>query len=324
MQQLSITFTTTAGDEIQRLTSELELLPLAQAIQDGMKDIPDNLKYLIGNLLGTLLDIFSSDLPDVVGDPEETLRKVSRDINLSRLLRERGIFRLYRLVHTTDENNLPVYMSLVNPLTGNLFATQEDFVSWFCEEAHVSRSLVFQRFMAIDRLLHLNMDLESAFQLLIKKPYAIRETLNQVAFWDKGKITEIPPDTAVLLTERFNPDLTDDVKEMIRTDNKEGLNTTMLPIITNLLQEVGDHERAKDALDWVQHDLLRKPEIKYAWDGSASVLMVEIFKKGVDKYGNEMLLPPVVVPFVADTDNVPQEIIDDLMNRLPIRNRLRS
>jgi hypothetical protein len=70
---------------------------------------------------------------------------------------------------------------------------------WFCKSARVSRSIVFQRIASIEKLTGIGFSLDDAYQIILTKPYAIRETLNEVGEWSHGELTAVAPDVAVRL-----------------------------------------------------------------------------------------------------------------------------
>lgn len=341
MQQLAVHFTETAEEEINALITDLSLVEAASYLQKTKDGLPDELKKHLGTMLNTLMDLFSSGLPDVDGDPETALRKVSRDINLSRVLRERGIFRLYRLVNTRttttfedlgdEEISVPLFMTLINPTTGSPFAKQEEFIGWFCSEAKVARSLVFMRIAAIDRIQELGFSLEESFNLIVAKPFAMREVLNMVAKWGKeGELIGVNPDIILQVAERVSPDKVDDIKALAdavkedptNQEAQEELRAAAKPVIADLLEEVADHDRAKDALDFVKHNILLKPEIRYTWDPETDTLVVQMIPINVDENGESYEGAIVTIPFVPDSLYIPDEIRDDLVKRLPIRNKI--
>jgi hypothetical protein len=198
-----IRFTDNAQEELSRLSKELRLSNLINQIGDS-GNIPQDVKDDLRNLIFTLADMFGSDLPAAVADPVEALRTASRDINLARVLAERGLFRFYQLLKTTtvvyddtyrEEIPVPIYTQLVDPDTGEPFYRQEDFVMWFCREAKVSRALVFQRIATINRLLTLGFPLDEAYQTILSKPYAIQETLKELAVWHRKSLCASPTST---------------------------------------------------------------------------------------------------------------------------------
>lgn len=330
IKEISVQFTDTAGDEVNTFMSEIQLIPIVQYLQQTDTPLPTELKWAITRILQVVTDLFSTDLPEIGDDPEVAMRTISRDINLSRLLRERGIFRLYRLARQRTEEGVPLYMCLVNPNTNSPFSTQEEFVGWFCESAKVARSLAFMRIATIDRLQTVGFSLEEAFSMIITKPYAIRETLNMVASWEKGDMLRVEPDVVHQLAEKVSPGSSDALEPLIQAakldpendELQDDLQAAAKPIIASLLSTVADHERAKDALNWVKHDILGRPEISYTWDEESSALMVVLIRKTIDnETGEEYMLPPVTVPFVADTIDLPVEIRTDLLRRLSIRNK---
>lgn len=325
---LNISFTETAEQEINALVTEMNLVPLARYITTNQEVLPAELKGLIGPLLSVIMDIFSTETPTADIDPEATLRSISRDINLARLLRERGLFRLYRLLHLKTPDGVPIFMTVLNPDTGNPFSKQEDFIGWFCSAAKVARSLVFMRLMTIDRTIQLGFTLDDAFGLIVTKPWVIRETLNMVASWEKAELVHINPEVAVSLAERLSPSTATEIKQLAADseespESKEKFLEASKPVIANLLREVASHEHSKDALDFVRHDLLRQPEINYLWDEEGGYLVVEMVRIQVDDNGNESIAGITSIPFVPEMDEgtLPAEILRDLLKRLPIKNR---
>ena len=334
MKQLAVRFTDTAAEEVKALVGDLQLLPVAQYLQKTDQPLPDELKALLMKMLGTISDLFSVDLPMVERDPEATLRAISRDINLARLLRERGMFRLYRLIHQTDRNNLPLYTSMFNPDSGAPFAKQEEFIGWFCQEAHVARSLTFQRLGTIEKILDLGMTLEEAFGLVVSKPYAIYETfqsLKQVATWVKGELVAVnDPDLVLQMAGRVAPGAVPQLAAMAEAaranpedaDAQQALVDAARPVIAGLLSEVAEHNNAKDALDFVKFDILRQPEINYRWDDESSVLWVEYIRMVIDpNSGLDRVDEVQKIPFIPDVLSLPKPVRDDLVKRLPMKNR---
>jgi hypothetical protein len=343
MRDLTLQFTETAQEEVDRLVMELGLVPLAQTINQNRQDLPEELQKELGQLMGIILDMFSADLPLPNGDPEDTLRIVSREINLGRLLKERGIFRFYNLLdqevyfdpdtgEQVDEPKGSVSLSLCqtlnNPITGQPFANDTEFIGWFCEEAHVSRSLLFRRIMAIRRMVKtLGFDIEEAFNIMVSKPYAIEETIRMIADWDKENLKNVDPDVLVEIAKKVRPGQAAEYELLAAQagedpDSLDFLISQSKPVLADLLREVADHERSKDAMDTVRHDILRIPEISYRWDPDGDFLVVTIITKSIDEDGGEYVKEILHVPFIPDlVAKVPREIKNDLIKRLPIKNR---
>jgi hypothetical protein len=328
--QLTVAFTETPYDEIKALMQDLRFSELARLLASGQQ-LSSEMTEVLGQFVHVISDLFSDGIPNISDNPDVALRTVSRDINLSRILRERGIFRLHLLLNQKDSNGLPVYMSLDNPVTGSPFATQEEFIGWFCGEASVSRSLIFMRLASIERLLSLGFSREEALNTIMSKPYAVRETLNSVAEWNKGRLVSVDLDGITRLAERLQPESLPMVEEMV-TAVREGndpdalseLNEVAKPIIASLMKEVTVHSNAKDALLWVKHNLLLQSDVAYSFDNG--VLVATLVTHSIDPTTKEEVVsPPVIIPFVPDTNfPVPDEVLADLSKRLPIRNKSQS
>lgn len=354
VKQLSVQFTDSAADEVMQVTTDLQLMQIAEALtSEG--EISPSLRGFLTTLLEQLVDMFGASLPSLPADPEQALRRISRDINLARIMRERGLFRMYLLTTRKiwvdpyagvidpqpegqidrskypDAARLPAFMLLENPDTGQPFARQEEFIGWFCAASHVARSLVFQRMATIDRLIALGFDINEAFKVVISKPYAIQETLSMIAGWDKGEMSDVDPTVARSLMNRVAPNdsnLDALVSAAEASPDDPGIKAELVeavkPLVRQLVTEVAEHERAKDALDYVKHDILQQPEVSYAWDSETGALLVTLIRQNVRTDTGEVVSSdPITVPFVADiADAVPLEIMADLLRRLPVRNRL--
>jgi len=317
--------------EIQRVVAEMKLLPLVEAIQreDIQGLLPPDVVENLASLLTTITDMFSMEVPDVSQSPEETLRRVSRDVNISRILRERGLFRLYQFCRTLTEDGVPVYLSLMNPETEAPFENQEKFIGWFCREASISRGLVFMRLAAIERTLSLGYTESEAFQIITARPYAIQETLKLVGEWTGGSLDSVNPEALRQVAERVAPELAEGLANLSAAfladpsdENKEALFTGARPIMKALLEEVSGHASSKDAMSFIKHDILEIPEINYTWDTKSDALVVELVRMGIDSAtGTKNIVEVISVPFYADIVDLPREIVDDLIRRLPIRNR---
>lgn len=340
MNAITIQFTDNAAQEVSAIVHELQLLPIAEHLKSD-SNLPDGLKASLMKLLSTVTDLFSTTLPDLETNPEQTLRIVSRDINLAKILRERGLFRLFRLISQTipvdqDGNpclesdavtSVPLYRIAENPDTGERFKRQEEFIGWFCEQAHVARSLVFMRIRTIERAMTLGFTLPEVFELVLSKPYAIQETLHQlgesgVVSWEQGEIASVDAAKAIQVAQRVAPGSVQQIQDASDSGDTDELTTAIKPVLAELLNEVASHERSKDAMNYVKHDILLQPEISYEWDRQLNTLVVHLYKKEIDPQTKiELTGERISVPFVPDTMNLPIEIVEDLLKRLPIRNR---
>ena len=326
-----IQFTGTAEEELQRLHDELQISDVVSALRSG--DMPNDLQALVVPLATTILDLFGTGTPTIGADPILALKSASRDINLSRILRERGLFRLFRLLNTNDSHNVPLYQTLTNPDTGEPFDRREDMIGWFCKSAKVSRSVVFMRLSTIEKLLGLGFDEDQCYATIITKPYAIRETLNEIAEWSNGKLDFVDTDIALRLAEKYLDtreqervkvlvDTINDEHAVDRDGAEEELIQRMCPAISKLVQDVAAHEDTKDAMEFVRADIAGKPEINYSWDYERDELVCEIIVKG-KKNGSEYIKDIVTVRMLPD-QLMPRELRSDITTRMPIKNRIRE
>ncbi len=354
---ITITFYESAQEEIEQLTEEMELWKTIQMLHDGEELTPK----LRQNLLGISLlfaDIINTGLPAIDIDPQVTLQVINRDFKLGKILKEKGMFRLFRLAKQTVNLDLttnqvlsdneaelirkdypesiakvPAYTTLINPDTNEPFKTQEEFVGWFCREAHVSRGVVFGRMAMIRKILNLGVSLEKAFSIIVTKPTTIRNILDEVVeTWDNGRISKVDPDIAVQVAQKLSPNV-DSVLEIaeiateakLNPENEEAQQQLIehyKPLVTQLLDEAAANPSSIDAMDWVTRDVLLQPEIDYYFDEKTSALKVEytIYKHDMDglRYKEDVKY----ILFIPETPlEVPKDVIIDLVTRLPIKNR---
>jgi hypothetical protein len=325
-------FTGSAEEELRRLYDELQISDVVDALRG--KNLPDQVQALIVPLTTTILDLFGTGTPAIGMDPISTLKSASRDINLSRILRERGLFRLYRLLNTNDERNIPLYQSLTDPDTGEPFDRREDLIGWFCKSARVSRSVVFMRMATIDKLLGLGFDLDDCYATVLTKPQAIRETLRQIADWEVGgELAHVDPDVAIRLAEKYLPlDEQEKVAGYARKmksedpaeqdEAEEGIVKAVRPAIGKLVSEVAAHDNTKDVMAFVRSDIAGLPEIAFTWDYEHDELECEIIIKG-NKGGTEYVRDIITTRFIPDNEVHP-DLRRELTTRLPIKNRYRE
>lgn len=325
IRDITVRFTETAEEEMALLVQEAGIIPLIDHLMKHDAQVPDDLKPLLVRLVGMLTDMFSIELPTVGSTPEETLRSVSRDINLSRVLRERGMFRMFQLLRQRTPDGVAVYMMFNNPDTGQPFRRQEDFIGWFCSNAAVSRSLMFQRLSTIERMEALGFTMDEIFRNILAKPYAMRETLNILATWNGDKIEHINPEVALQVAQRVAPETVPQLEELVAKagnsqQDEENFHQAMLPLMASLVEEVAHHDRANDALKFIKYDVLMKPEVSYKWEND--ILYTELTTQAVDQDTGATHMEVVTIPFIPDTTDLPAAIRADLIRRLPIRNKL--
>jgi hypothetical protein len=333
-----IHFTDNAEEELALLTQEMRLKRVVESIAPSAP-IPEELKADLRQLLLTLHDLFGSSLPAQEDDPLEALRLASRDIHLSKVLRERGLFRVYRALTmrgylsddmTGETIEVPGYMTLYNEDSGQNYRTKEEFIGWFCREAKIARSLVFQRLATIEKLSTLGFNLEQSYQLVLAKPSAVQETLEEIADWKKGQLIRVKPGVEVNLAQRLLPERTAEIKQLSlvaangsqeeQNQARDRMAEVLRPAIANLVVEVAGHPSVRDAMDFVRHDIVARPEIGYRWDYERDELLVELVRKRVDPQGVEYIADILPIRLIADPA-MPPEVRRDLLVRLPVKNR---
>lgn len=338
-QLSTVVFSPSVEQELEKLAAEMRLHTILTML--ASERVPTEAERSdMRHLMLVLADLFSTSLPPLEDNPMETLKVAARDINLARLLKERGLARVYRLVtlqeavHDEATNQrvlLPAYMGHNNPDTGQRFRSQEDFLGWFCREARVPRSLVFQRIRVYDRLQTLGMTLDEAFSVVLQKPYASREALNELATWQKGDLVGMDPDVAVRVTRAMLPDKVEEMERLadeVRTadtfteqeEAMEQLLEEVKPALVKMVQEVAAHESMRDVMDMVRHDLAGRPEIKYWYDEERGWLRTEYIIKKKDVQGTEYVADVKTINLVPE-EPLPREVLIDMAKRLNVKNR---
>ena len=349
-RDINVVFHDDPQEEVQHLYHEAGIVGLISWLNEDDnkgKDLPQELKEDIGRHIAYLADMFSANLPSIEGQtPEAVIRHAARDIQISRILKERGLARLYRLCRSYVTLDVPTdalggsrtvkvrtYQTLKDPETGEPFTHQEPFLGWFSRSSHISRSLIFMRFADLDRLTEaLSMPLEEAYNTLLTKPKVIGDVLRDIADWTGSQISFIRPDVADRLadvTMSNDPEMADSIKEYAQVYRETGdfvdmqnlINATV-PAISNLVQEVSMHENARDAKRMVQDSILMLPEISYSWDTTYDGLVIEMITTEVDENGNTYETGKQAYLLLPDSvEKLPQPIKNDIIKRLPIRNR---
>lgn len=325
LNNVHIHFPDSPEKELEQLQNGFNIYSAIEALENNSSSIPKDLKTMVVNTLIGVLDLLDiTTLPDMLEDVESTILSIGRDISMSRVLRERGIFRLHRLTRTVDENGLPLFASLDNPETGEYFHNQKAFLKWFCDTAKVSRSLIFMRMATIERLYTLGYDMKSTFKLMLTKPSIIRKALNNVGTWNGGNLVHVKEDTARLLVGKLIPDSTDDFEEAVLDGDSEKFMEIAKNAIHVLVQDVATHERSREAMKMVLHDILEHPELDYKWDDDGDCFTVRMYAYAIDERGNKYVDPmaTVRVTFIPDiTEDLDTTVKRDILERLPFTNK---
>lgn len=323
-KDLQVVFTDDAQTEVKRTLLDMGLIDVSSLAKDEPR---------LHQFLAYIAEIFSTSLPELTGELDQDLMRVSRDINLSRLFRNRGIMLFYRLLNENIEG-VPVYQYFNNPYTDSPFRNRTEFIDWFSKDAHISRDIIFRNIAAIDRSLELDLSIEQAYEYLNKYAHAFRETLKNVLIWDdetRRKLVGIDPDIALNVAEHVDsgdPERLEMIADLAHRakDGDESAQEVLLdemkPSIVRLLDEITDQASAKDAMSFVKHDILVKPEITYRWIPEGSYIEITMVNKSIATTGEEFTDKILSVCLLLDYEGeLPQEIVDDVIRRLPIVNR---
>ncbi len=346
IKQINVTFNDDPEQEIRSLYHEANLLGLMDWLSKD--EIPEKLKQDLGEHIAYLSDMFSSQLPDIEGQsPDTILRMAARDIQISTILRERGLARLYRMCRTYQDVQIPIddlgnsvpgkiriYQTLLNPDTGEAFTHQEPFLAWFTGASHISRSSVFQRFADLDRLVYgLGLELETAYDQLLRRPSVVGNVLRDVVgVWQKDQPVFIEPDVARRLAKKVyadDPDMIEEIDRLAEAYEEnpgyhamQDLIRSSVPGLRKLVEEVSLHEGYHDARKMVNSSILLLPEIDYYWDMNTDSLAIEIVTVSVADDGEKYETGRKKYFLVSDSpDKLPVEIVKDIVKRLPIKNR---
>lgn len=330
-RELNINFTDNPEEEITLIRKEFKLSGLAETlgkIIDTGEALDPEERMNVAVVIANLQEMFSLELPRVEGTVERTLRLSSRDINLSRILRERGIIRLYRLLREKDQG-IPIFQTLINPYDDTPFSRQEDFITWIALEGHMPRSTLFMRFGTYDKMLSLGFSLEESFTTVITKPYAMRKVLNMLGTWNHHKeLISVDPTAINRIAQRVLPfEKAQEINSLVTAYEEDPSDATLQtlatkskPALREFISELAEHPNTKEMMDFVHHDIIGKPEIGYKWRNDALIVMLT--QKTVDETGTEVEVSIEEIPFVPDIPyELPEAIVSDLLTRLPIKNR---
>lgn len=326
MQAIALTFSDSVIEEARVMLAELKITSIIYAIRKN-EPLSETTLQDLEQLLRVITDLLDPNLPAIPKDPLETLKLISRDNNLARLLSSRSAARLFRFLQLRTDDGVPLFMTLTTE-DGETFTTQNDFIDHICKHAHISRSSLYERKGVLERLMFLGYSLEDAYKILVSKPRTIANVLKMLGDWDRNQLTEVDPDVVSQICDKYSPSQTEDVMYLLETAETEEQITLpvqekLFPVYRNLLEEVSEHDSATAAMDFVQHDLLKKPEISYRWDPRTNSLLIDMVQKQIDKNGEEYIARVETITFEPHyaIDGVPPEVIDDLLRRLPIKNR---
>lgn len=335
-----VSFAQDVDEELRKLTAEMRIMSILNLLAADNRAPTEAEKADLRHMMLVLADLFSTSLPPIEENPVEMMPLAARDINLSRMLKERGLARLYRLVTlqtqavddlTNQTILLPLFMTMDNPETGVKFRSQEEFIGWFCQEARVPRSLVFMRIATYNRLLTVGMPLEEAFTVLLKKPYAAREAMNEVGTWRREELVDVNPEVAVRLARSMTPEFASQVEELAqaydtaeneaeREEIKDEMLEAIKPAIKAMVKEVSGHQSMRDVMDMVRYDLAGRPEIKYWLDIDRGWIKVGYVVKSKDSRGNSYVSQDLVYNLIPEVP-LPKEVLADLSKRLNFTNR---
>lgn len=317
-----VQFADNPQEEIDAIVRESQVIPLLARLDQKDELQPED-RALIRNTVGALVEFMSPNLPRI-SDVDTDLRRAAQEMNVARVLREKASARLYMLVNRNGDDGLPLYKKVLDPDTGLQFRTQEDFLSWFSTQAHVSRSLIFLRKKTYNRLVvGLGMTMEEAFRVVMLKPYSIYQTLEDMGVWDKeGKLIAIQDTTAEQVGRLLPPGkLQNNINEAIAEGDEVKIIEATIPAIINLVNEVADHENARDARDFVKHDVLQKPRITSWWDEGMDCPIIQYEILDTDERGNTYVAHMERFPLVPDTPELPADVRAYLITRLSVKNR---
>ena len=145
-----------------------------------------------------------------------------------------------------------------------------------------------------------------------------------VAEWTaSGDLERISPAVVTSLQRRYPiPEAEQAVQAYENFQSPENLDRVMPALhkqIRDLVEDVANHPNTRQVLAFVQHDVLGRPDIKYRIDPGGVLTVIIIEKLFADGQEHERR---VEIPFVPPTDDTPPAVYRDLVERLPILNRV--
>lgn len=228
----------------------------------------------------------------VYEDIVDEINKIVTDLALGEALRERALFRLWR-VHR-DQSYTQIVADEQDSMLPK-YPTWTAFMADFCESAGISRASVYSRIKTYYQLEWVGYTELEMLQMMTRKPGLYERVLGRLLSWDSAR--NEPTD---LKTDRLGEfDDMDDARE---------------PIM-ELLEDLDGHERINDALSYVDNTILGRPHVHMSVQNGIIVLKYsEDDITAVDGSAGQV----EEVQFLPDKD-APAWVFDEIQRRYNLK-----
>ena len=294
------------------LLQHLKIINLAELAQRG--DLPEDAKKELVEAVYALSELFSDEMPLKPDDPFDDVIKAALALGASQLLKESGIFRLYRFARTKDENGVPLYAQFETD-DGKQVTTLNEFVSWYAVKAHTSRSLILRRFSLFDRLAYLGFSDEEIFQKALKFPTTLGNLLDNAFEWDsKAKEIVSVKEPAFNMVSSL---VSEQAESEARTALIEGRLEDAIPIfseaVDTMIEHVNAHESVKDAVKYAKEAVFFNRSTSFHFDPAIKAFVMTI---NITVSGGGVITHRTYV--MVDEEEPAFEVIEELAKALHV------
>lgn len=197
-------------------------------------------------------------------EASEEAREIVRGLAIGGAIRETAMFRIWRMWR--DKSYLDIMSD--NPETPDrmMFPTFTEFIQVLCEQLEVSRSKIYNRIRAYTQLDYLGFGDDSKLLLMSTRPGLYEKALNLIFVWDQD--TQEP---TAYKTDAFGDIMDED--SLVR--------------VKRFIEELSDHESVQDALSYLKHDIMGRPEITLIFDKGAQNFKIEYTSMVLSEDGDE-------------------------------------
>lgn len=203
-------------------------------------------------------------------------------------LRERALFRVYRMWRENKEEDI---VAVLNERGGD-YQYFVNVVEDLSKRSGTSKSTIWSRIRVYSQLEWLGYDDQRMFEILNRRPDLTRRVLANIMSWDVRN-----QEPKKMLTDAFGDVEHDGIKENIKT----------------VLDEIVDHDNPAEALSYLQHDVLGRPEVALAVVDH-EFFAVKFTEVGYDNMGNEVRGEERTVILSPEFD-LPEEIVEALQKK---------
>lgn len=231
------------------------------------------------------------DIPEALPAIQE-VRSIFNELVIGGAIRENAMFRIWRMWR--DKTYLDITSDNPDEPHRMLFPTFADFVQELCSKLEVSRSKVYTRVKAYSQLDMLGFSEREMITMMSARPSLYEKALGMIFEWDQ----EIPGPTG-FKTDFFG----------------EEMNDESISRVKRFIEELADHESVQDALSYLKHDIMGKPEVRIIYDRDISNFKIEYSEAIVESSGNVVTMSPEIW---SPGEQLPDWVLDEISKKYRI------